>query len=282
MPDVNLVKCNRPAQNSTSQFRGKIPFDSEEHNDFVTNLAREKFIFGDTLRDCGSPIIKTFATTTATLTQGFRERIENYIDNLIKLTWPVSKPYGKSQNKRFTLSFIGTFYKNVFGVALSEDVEGIHNLIHKTANLTAALTDTLHHQSEALFSMVKLTNNRLDNVIEQFHKRKERLAEIYMHLNDSVNSILKFNLLQFRLSYLFHTMEADMSNYLLGMEKLITHGVLSTKIVPMEVLAPLLGEVQKNLHKTNPHFHLAYEKRFRIIEYHVQQSPERRRIFIYI
>jgi hypothetical protein len=190
----------------------------------------------------------------------------------IKGLLPESTPPAKQRSKRALFSFIGTFSKNLFGTATTNDVNMLAQHINALTKKNLRIANTLTRFSSHFSSYMTSVDERFRNALDGIRLNHEVIRQTSMTIEANYNSLKEaFISLSSILTHQIEqsaTIEHKLEELKLGIHSLVK-GKVSPLLIAPNVLMQTCHHIQKLLNnhyagftllRTNPNFYYQHGK----------------------
>ena len=166
---------------------------------------------------------------------------------------------GAKRRKRNILTWITS---KVFGVAQQSDVDELHSFSEQCTTNFLALTERFQQFQNTTVSLNKLTNSRVDNVLELLKNSSrlysERISDLTMDMYSITQTVFEHSTLTSRILRNLMQAEADLSQLASGINSLV-QGRLSPLLVPEHDIVHVLESVDNILMHKFPGFKIIHK-----------------------
>ena len=194
----------------------------------------------------------------AEIMMDYNERIRNHIELIYEMLPDHALQNDDSRSRRAIFQFLMPLYRSIYGLAGMSDIEAMKTTFKKAFNMSGQAMDAMQREIDDLTSISRITNNRTDLVIEEFHVRDKLITQTVHNVNNSLQSISSYMSLMFRTLHLYQKTERHLSDFVHSINNLV-QGKLDLLIIHPSQLHKILTEIKTSLEIKFPAFHLISE-----------------------
>lgn len=183
------------------------------------------------------------------------QNLHSLIDDIYSLL-PISLKQpspNRVRQSRALFPILGSWLSSLTGLALQSDLDALHNNIVQIADFVDKETNFSRKFVSDTALFVKLTNNRMDNLINEVNNRSILTAKLIERVDKDSTHLIDYYANITLHKFQFHTaisnLELQYSNLLNAIELLI-HGRLPSYLFSENVLQEMLQIVQTSISKT--------------------------------
>lgn len=178
-----------------------------------------------------------------------------YVDYEFRIRDIISDIFGLFPNhkindrvQRGLIDALGYGAKWLFGVAVEDDVVKAAANVKKIVTESFEETKILNHQVQDLNSMLALSNNRMDNVMNTMMEQSAQTVSYMVTTTHTLQSLARYTLLMLQKLHTASLMHADITALLHGLES-VAIGVLDPVIVPPRQLTKVITDITNTIKK---------------------------------
>ena len=182
----------------------------------------------------------------------------NKLNTTINKMYNLFVPHDGKDNKfarRALFGFLGTGLSYLTGLVTHDNLNDLKQTIIQIMSETSDLSGTLNNQLSDLSSMIKLSNVRINNVVNHIHDQNQVLLDMTIAHDRSLHSLANFTLLLFQKLHLFNKLSSDMAEHLQALERL-SSGILEPSIISPAALDNVLNHITDHLQQNFPNVKL--------------------------
>ena len=210
--------------------------------------------YNGTLRNCGHARQRQYAKFVYDLIHDFHSRIQRYLDIIHDLL-PNYRPTDGFKQKRSIIPIFGRLYHTLFGLVSESEMQTFTRLMNKAIKLTSDSSQNLQHEIDDLASTARITNQRIQLIIDGYHERQKKLEQIVVATNHSFLSLSAFTLHLLKIFDMYSVLEHELALFTQAVQKL-SIGLIDPFILDPSHLTSILQEIQERLAANSSKFHL--------------------------